>query len=437
VTLALDPRAWQDVGWQLSFAAVVGIFALVRPLGRALGPLPEPLRSGAALTLAATLATTPLMAFHFERASLAALPANLAALPAVAPVMWLGMLSAAFAQVAVEPATLLNAVNGFCLAHVAAVARWGAGLPGSAIDVHIGSPGALALSYAVGGAAVWGVVRLAKIGSARVSIAAGLALVVVAAAVLASGGTPAAPRQFTMTFMDVGQGDATLLQTPDGGTVLVDGGPPGTGLPGKLRDRGVRSLDVVVLTHAQDDHQGGLADVLASFDVGILLDGGLAEDGPGHRRIVSLAKTRGVQVRAARAGQRFRVGRELRLRVMAAAGPSSSADTDPNLRATVMTATYRGLDVFLPADAESEVTGALTLPDVDVLKVAHHGSQDTGLADLLTRLRPEVAVIEVGRGNRFGHPHQATLAALIAAGVKVRRTDDEGDVVMTSSDRGP
>jgi competence protein ComEC len=303
--------------------------------------------------------------------------------------------------------------------------------------VHIGSSGALALSYAVGGAAVWGVVRLAKIGSARVSIAAGLALVVVAAAVLASGGTPAAPRQFTMTFMDVGQGDATLLQTPDGATVLVDGGPPGTGLPSKLRDRGVRSLDVVVLTHAQEDHQGGLADVLASFDVGILLDGGLAEDGPGHRRIVSLAKTRGVQVRAARAGQRFRVGRELRLRVMAAAGPASSADTDPNLRATVMTATYRGLDVFLPADAESEVTGALTLPDVDVLKVAHHGSQDTGLADLLTRLRPEVAVIEVGRGNRFGHPHPATLAALIAAGVKVRRTDEEGDVVMTSGDRGP
>ncbi len=104
VTLALDPRAWQDVGWQLSFAAVVGIFALVRPLGQALRPLPEPLRSGTALTVAATLATAPLMAFHFERASLAALPANLAALPAVAPVMWLGMLSAAAAQLAIEPA---------------------------------------------------------------------------------------------------------------------------------------------------------------------------------------------------------------------------------------------------------------------------------------------------------------------------------------------
>jgi competence protein ComEC len=168
-----------------------------------------------------------------------------------------------------------------------------------------------------------------------------------------------------------------------------------------------------------------------------LIDGGLPGDGPDHLRIVALAKTRGVQVRPARAGLRLRVGRDLRLRVMAAAEPDSSSGTDPNQRATVMTARYRGLDVFLPADAESEVTGALTLPDVDVLKVAHHGSEDPGLADLLTRLRPEAAVIEVGRDNRFGHPHPATLATLTKAGAAVHRTDEEGDVVMTSGDRGP
>jgi competence protein ComEC len=100
-----------------------------------------------------------------------------------------------------------------------------------------------------------------------------------------------------------------------------------------------------------------------------------------------------------------------------------------------MTAAYGNEDVFLPADAESEVTGTLALPDVDVMKVAHHGSADPGLADLLTRLRPEVAVIEVGRGNRFGHPHPATLAALRRAGVVVHRTDEEGDVVLAGARR--
>jgi competence protein ComEC len=438
VTLALDPRAWQDVGWQLSFAAVVGIFALARPLVRALEPVPEPLRSGAALTVAATLATAPLMAFHFERASLAVLPANLAALPAVAPVMWLGMLSATAAQVAVEPAELLNAVNGFCLAHVAAVARWGAELPGSALEVRIASPRALALTYAAGAAAVWAGWRLARTAASCAQRRVrrwGLAMLGAAAIAVTSpaliGGAPQPPRNFTVTFLDVGQGEATLLQSPGGGAVLVDGGPPGMGLAGKLRDRGVRTLDLVVLTHASEDHQGGLPEVLESFPVRMLLDGGLPTDGADHRRLVSLAQARGVRVRAARTGQRFRVGRRLRLTVMAAAGPDAVTDTDPNLRATVMTASYRGLDVFLPADAESEVTGVLALPDVDVLKVAHHGSEDPGLPGMLARLRPEVAVIEVGARNRFGHPHPSTLEALRAAGVTVRRTDEDGDVVIT------
>ena len=110
VSHAIDPRAWQDAGWQLSFAAVVGIFAGSKPLRRRLGFLPDTLAEGTALTVAATLATAPLMSFHFGQVSLASLPANVAALPAVAPVMWIGMLSAGVAQVAVWPATLLNAI---------------------------------------------------------------------------------------------------------------------------------------------------------------------------------------------------------------------------------------------------------------------------------------------------------------------------------------
>jgi competence protein ComEC len=222
------------------------------------------------------------------------------------------------------------------------------------------------------------------------------------------------------------------MQAPEGVWVFVVGGPPGTDIAAKLRARGVRSLDVVVLTHAQEDHQGGLAEVLESLDVGLLLDGGLPDDGAEHARIVALARARGAQVSTARAGQRLRVGRALRLRVLGAAGPESHANTDPNQRAVVLAAAYGDFEVFLPADAESEVTGALALPDVDVLKVAHHGSADPGLPAALEALRPETAVIEVGRGNRFGHPHPATLAALRAAGVAVRRTDTDGDVALTA-----
>ena len=108
-----------------------------------------------------------------------------------------------------------------------------------------------------------------------------------------------------------------------------------------------------------------------------------------------------------------------------------SSREDPNLRATVMVATFRGFDVFLPADSESDVTGALALRRVEVLKVAHHGSADPGLTDLLDRLRPQVAVIEVGAHNPFGHPRPSTLAALRGAGPTVLRTDRDGDVSMS------
>jgi competence protein ComEC len=263
-------------------------------------------------------------------------------------------------------------------------------------------------------------------------------LAVAGGALLLPGGSVAPPRQFTVTFLDVGQGDATLVQAPGGLAVLVDGGPPEASVAAKLRAHGVTRLDLVVLTHAQEDHQGGLEEVLTGFPVDLLLDGANPSDGPDHRRIVALAHGRAVRVIPAAAGQRFRLGRFLRLDVL---HPKSALDpvhgVDPNLRAAVLHLSYRGLDVLLPADAESEVTAALALPRVEVLKVAHHGSADAGTRGLLERLRPVAAVIPVGAGNRYGHPHPATMAALRAAVPRVYRTDRNGDVTLTLRAAGP
>jgi competence protein ComEC len=430
VTLGIDPRAWQDTGWQLSFAAVVGIFALARPLADAMRTLPEPLRAGAALTIAATLATAPLMAYHFDRVSLAALPANLAALPAIPLVMWTGMLSAAAAQVSTVPAELLNALNGFFLAYVAAVARWSARLPGAVAEVEVHGVAQLALAYAVLAAALLAARRFRVAVAAAVCLAAGVVLLPEPA------GSP--PRDFTVTFLDVGQGDATLIQAPGGMAALVDGGPPEAGVASKLRAHGVTRLELVVLTHAQADHQGGLEDVLSRFPVHMLLDGGHPRDGSDHRRIIALARDRGARVVPAEAGQRFRLGGWLQIDVLA---PPSAREPphglDPNLRAAVLHVTYRRLDLLLPADSESEVTTGLDLPRVDVLKVAHHGSEDDGIRSLLQRLQPIAAVIPVGAHNRYGHPHPSTIAALRAAVPSLYRTDRDGDVTLTFGPAGP
>ena len=106
---------------------------------------------------------------------------------------------------------------------------------------------------------------------------------------------------------------------------------------------------------------------------------------------------------------------------------------DPNLNAVVLVASYGETDVFLPADAESDVTARLPLPEVEILKVAHHGSEDPGLATELRELRPRIAVISCGRDNDYGHPRSETLAALEGSpGLAVYRTDEDGQVVVES-----
>jgi competence protein ComEC len=217
--------------------------------------------------------------------------------------------------------------------------------------------------------------------------------------------------------------------------VLVDQGPPEADVAGQLARLGISSLSALVLTHPQRDHVGGAADVLRRLRVGTVLDPGLAATGPEREEAVAAARARGVPVRVVRAGAELRAG-GLALRVLWPPDAGRPFE-DPNLNALVLLASFGEVDVLLPADAESDVTGRLPLPPVEVLKVAHHGSADPGLDEELAELRPRVAVVSAGRGNEYGHPRPETLAALAAVpGLAVYRTDVDGRVVIDSDGRG-
>ena len=453
-TLAINPRAVADPGWQLSFAALVGILVLGPSLRRALLPplesLPagRPLADGAALTLAATLATSPLLAFHFGAVSIAALPANLLALPAVAPAMWLGMVKAAVGQF--EPAAPIAELLGIAarpfLAYLELLAERFSALGGASLAVRAGSPFALVGGYTLLGLGAAGVAvarrraedRAAELAAGwrrapafrrRVVLSAAAGLVALALLRLLGPITP--PRSLTVRFLDVGQGDATLIQQPDGTAVLFDGGPPEAGVTRLLRRAGVRRLAVVVATHQSRDHHGGLLDVLEHYRVGLLLDGGDGTRDPTFRAVEAAADRRGVRRVRAIAPMDLRAG-ALRIRVLSPAPrPPGSPPDDPNKRAVVAVVSAGAFDLFLSADAESDALQSLALPDVDAMKVPHHGSADPGLPALLRRLRPELAAIEVGRDNVYGHPAPPTLAALRRARVPTYRTDRDGTVTLT------
>jgi len=446
LTLALDPRAAADPGWQLSFAAVAGIALLARPIRARLADrgVPRMPAEATAVTAAATLATAPVMAARFDRVSLVSLPANVLAAPAVAPVMWLGTLAGAVGQVEPRAAAPLMALAGLPLGYLVALGRIAGGLPGA--EAAVPTP----VVAAALGAGAWlrrarreavpfrGATRprTATPGPGRrrpVRVAAVVA-VAGAAVLLASGargGQPAlAPPPadaLRVVALDVGQGDATLLQA-GGRAVMVDAGPPEARVVAGLRAAGVRRLDALVLTHPQADHDGGAAAVLSALPVGVVLRADPPAPGVSADRVAATASARGVRVVAAGRGREVRAG-PLRLRILWPPDGSPPPGADPNDRSIVAVASAHGASVLLPGDAESPVLSRLPLPAVDVLKVSHHGSADPGLPALLRRLRPRAALIEVGRANRHGHPHPSTLDALRAVPF-VGRTDRDGTVAV-------
>jgi competence protein ComEC len=453
VTLAIDPGIGSDVGWQLSFAAVLGILALAQPLcgwivaqSGARGPLGRMLAEGAAMTLAATLATAPLIAFHFGELSTTTLVANLLALPAVAPAMWLGMLVAAAGQVPGAPLEPLNQLNALLLAYIAQVASW-CGRPGWALlEVRLGL-GGLALSYlgiALAVCAIPWLARRRRVAAlrggpragcarpraARPALPVAVALFVALALTLAmpgwGGGTPAPPPSgLRVSFLDVGQGDAILLQPANAPPVLVDAGPTGEGLAEQLAAAGVERLGAVVVTHDQSDHAGGIEELLGRMPVGRLV---YAVAGRGLRSVAAAAGATPLRLAA---GGELRTGQ---LRLEAIWPPrellgGTTAEPDPNRRSLVLVARWRDFSMLLTADAEAEAA-PLDPGPVDVLKVAHHGSEDAGLDALLDRVAPRLAVVSVGEENAYGHPAPATLATLTAHGVRTLRTDRDGGILL-------
>jgi competence protein ComEC len=427
LTLALNPRAIEDVGWQLSFAAVIAILLLSRRVrdGLERRGVPGGLAEAAALTGAATLGTAPLIAVHFGQASLVSVPANLAVAPAVAPIMWLGMLAGTVGQFDTSLAAPLTALAGMPAAYVMWVAHLAAGLPGAGAGAPVLAVTAACAAMAAGIA--WP--RARPVVAAMAIVAAALA------AILPRGGAQAAaaPSGLRITFLDVGQGDATLIQRRQA-AILVDSGPPDGPILARLRQAGVRRLDLLVITHAQADHDGGAAAVLRALPVALLLDGrDGVRDALGMRMASEAARHR-VRLLPARAGEVLRVGGVV-LRVLwpEPAPPAAKAGIDPNQRAIVAEAQADGVRALLTADAESDVLAGLDLGAVDVLKVSHHGSADPGLPALLERLRPRLAAIEVGRHNLYGHPSPATVRALQAGGATVLRTDRDGTVRVEAS----
>lgn len=446
--LWLAPGAWLltaspynlfDVSCQLSFGAVAGLLILARPLTRALAFLPGPLPEQVGVTLAASLSTAPVSMLTFGSTSLVSVPANVAGGFVLGPIMFLGMLSLLLGFVSTWLSVPLNLVAGLFIGFLISVARlfgrtsW-AVYEWQGVSLAILVAGGAALLAGV----VWVLARRAREGvivyvrrpSRLAPLVTALALTFAAALILAPAG-PAAPSRPTVTFLDVGEGAATLIQVPSGPTVLVDAGPEP--LARALREHGVRSIDVLVLSHGHADHTAGLSDVVGRVPVGVALLPQPPEPSAALDNLGVALGEAGTQVRRLSAEARFGAeGWALRVLPTKAIAGGSDANQEENDTALVVLAEIAGQRTLMPGDVEGDVLDSLDLPPCDVVAVPHHGSAGGFDGELLAALAPRLAVIPVGP-NSYGHPTDEMLNLLARAGVPCVRTDEHGDVMFTPS----
>jgi competence protein ComEC len=425
VLLGWSPYSVLEPGFQLSFAAVAAIFVLVpRIRSRLEGyPLPTGLVEVVAVSAACGAATAPILWLQFGAVPVYSLLANALAAPVVAPLLGLALAAAALHPAVPEAAAALVWVDAWLAAYLVFCARLIGGLPYAQVE-----SGTAVLTLLSGAVFLALLVRARRRWAWRsAAVACGLVLVVVAWRSV-PGNAPPLPNGLRITVLDVGQGDAILLQVPQG-AVLVDQGPPEADVAGQLEDLGVDRLVALVLTHPQRDHIGGAADVLGEIEVGAVLDPRIPAQSEDHDAALEVATANDVPVVRVRAGRRLEIG-ALRLRVLWPDGPGPPGD-DPNNHAVVLLASYGRIDALLTADAEGNVTVPIRPPPVEILKVAHHGSADDSLPALLDLIDPEIAVVSVGRDNDYGHPTRSTMATLGGfSGLDVYRTDLDGRVTI-------
>jgi competence protein ComEC len=251
-----------------------------------------------------------------------------------------------------------------------------------------------------------------------------------------------APGALRVDFIDVGQGDAALVTSPAGKTVLIDGGPrrSAPALIRFLSARVHRPLDLILLSHRHEDHLGGLAAVVGEIGARSFLDAPVPHAGSAYAALMRALEAHGVAARQATRGRKIDLGAGAAITLLGPPEPAiTGSRSDVNANSVVARLTYGGVSMLFAGDAEAPTEAWLLASGAElrssVLKVAHHGSRYASGAAFLRAVGARVAIVSVGAGNEYGHPAAQTLDRLARGGASVYRTDMDGDVSIEADGR--
>jgi competence protein ComEC len=442
--MARDPHAVLDPGFQLSFAGALAIIAWRRPLLERLpARLPAVLRDGLATNVVAAAGTGPVAAVHFGQVAPVGIAASLVAVPLVGflvPLLGL-VLMASFASTGL--AHYLAGGADLTLAAVDALAGLAADVPhghaGVGRDAAVGWAAATLLCAAI----LRSRSRRLRLGLLRPGVRTVVALGAATSLFLTWPLLPAALSGpgLRIYAIDVGQGDALAVRTPHGRWILIDTGPRDEHYDAGrarvvpfLRRHSAAGVDLLVLTHPDADHIGGAESILATMGATAVLDPGLAAGKDAYIGALREASHEHVHWYAARSGEDVTVD-GVQLQIMAPEAAAVDVAQATNDVSVVLRVVYGGFAAFFDADAPAAVEADVVSRwggrvAAEVLKVGHHGSRTSSSEALLNAVRPSVALISVGRRNRYGHPDPDVIERLRSHGIAVYRTDRQGTIMV-------
>jgi competence protein ComEC len=250
--------------------------------------------------------------------------------------------------------------------------------------------------------------------------------------------TSAATKDLVVHFIDVGQGDAIYIKTPNGKNILIDAGNKAKGhdVVAYLKKQKVKTIDFMIATHPDADHIGGLDEVLDAFVVKNVYAPKVSHTTKAYKDFLLAVKREKVKIKTAKMGVTLPVGDKL-IAMKFLAPVKSYANSDLNNWSAVLHLKYNKNTFLFTGDvetkSENDMIAKKVLSKVDVLKVSHHGSKTSTSEKFLNAVKPKYAVISAGKGNRYKHPTQETLKRLKNAKSQVYRTDTQGTVMATSN----
>ena len=237
-------------------------------------------------------------------------------------------------------------------------------------------------------------------------------------------------------FIDVGQGDSSLIITPKGNTILIDAGDEAHAkkVVSYVREQGIEKLDLVIATHPDADHIGGMDKVIKNFDIGVFAMPDVSAKTNQYKQIQRELKAKKMRATRLYQGDEVQIDDDIDFEILSPVKGKKYDDT--NEYSIVAKIVYKDTSFILMGDAtmENEVDIINNVPDIDidVLKLGHHGSSTSSSDYFITKTSPKIAIISCGKNNKYGHPHQEVMRVLKKHGVTPYRTDEMGDIVITS-----